>query len=480
MLSRFFFLFLLFSFGLLSAQTLSNNSLTEIQGRVYVDINENGNFDTDDVALDHVEVITTCPTETGFASTNAEGQYVQPITKGDICTLALRFENRPEIEIPVHQTIDLTQNLDALGYRTYDFRLSPRKTSDHGIQLELVRLSSFEVGRPALFELIVYNNGVFRPQDTVSLSIEAPFSFYDAVVPPIGYSNDYVSWQIPSLKPFQSWRTKLQLLVAASDQAYGNQSSGYFTASSISGNQETNFEYLIDYADQPEGGITANSKNIIGGLTYTQRSIKEGSSVLYLIRFQNTTNELVENVTIFDTLDMRLEASDFEMVNSSHPYQIIKDADNSFRWLFQDINLTDSLSDAEGSEGHILFRVPITKNVIAGESVQNKAFIKLDNHPKIMTNTAVFSVVDDSKVSLMPKGIVQLPSPNPTLGTFSLDFPDVRLDNVEVYDAQGRFVHHCALRPNRAFCDISKKPAGVYFVRVIEESNIQVYQVVRL
>ncbi len=113
----------------------------------------------------------------------------------------------------------------------------------------------------------------------------------------------------------------------------------------------------------------------------------------YLIRFQNTGNDTAFLVEVRDTLDLNLDISSFNLVTNSHPVTVFIDQSSqavSFR--FENINLTDTITNEEESHGYIKYKIRLLDGLGVSEIIENKAFIYFDENSPIETNTTLNTV----------------------------------------------------------------------------------------
>ena len=114
-----------------------------------------------------------------------------------------------------------------------------------------------------------------------------------------------------------------------------------------------------------------------------------GEDLIYTIRFQNTGNATAFDVVIRDTLDNNLAPNSFNLISSSHSSVLtttMKD-DQFLTFDFSDINLPDSTSNFDESQGYIIYRIRTLAGIAEGTIVNNSASIYFDNNPPIITNT---------------------------------------------------------------------------------------------
>ncbi|MGB0870760.1 MAG: T9SS type A sorting domain-containing protein [Flavobacteriales bacterium] len=119
------------------------------------------------------------------------------------------------------------------------------------------------------------------------------------------------------------------------------------------------------------------------------------TSLEYLIRFQNTGNDTAFIVNILDTLDTSLDLSSFELVSYSHPIQFTIQPDSrEISFLFEDINLTDTITDEPGSHGFVKYRIKTEDTIVVNTEITNEAYIYFDENPPIITNSTSNLIYD--------------------------------------------------------------------------------------
>ena len=167
--------------------------------------------------------------------------------------------------------------------------------------------------------------------------------------------------------------------------------------------------------------LSQNDKRVIGDAVFTPTEIAEGATVMYLIRFQNLGADTVYQVIVRDTLDPRLDAGTFEMVESSHNNQIVRDGSNIIRWYFDDIYLPDSASGGANSVGFILFTIQPKPFIAPGQTILNRACITFDQTTTICTNEAIiWTEADAADVGEPGKERDLSIVPNPNHGNFEV------------------------------------------------------------
>lgn len=231
-----------------------------------------------------------------------------------------------------------------------------------------------------------------------------------------------------------------------------------------------------------------NDKQVLGDAVLTPLEIAEGATATYLIRFQNTGNDTAVNLIIRDTLDPRLDFNTFEMVASSHEYQIVRDENsNIIRWFFDDIYLPDFTTGGAQSIGFVMFTVRPKPFLAPGQVILNRACMTFDQSQPICTNDAALWIDDDSSIDdprLNDRNFQVVPNPN--YGHFEVRSQLPTQQPVEtdkamcwITDLQGKTVWEGHADNSAAVSNLvslEKPTPGVYLLWIKTESLLQVEQ----
>ncbi len=189
----------------------------------------------------------------------------------------------------------------------------------------------------------------------------------------------------------------------------------------------------------------------------------------YKIRFQNTGNDTAYVVSLRDTLPAELEVTSVIPGPSSHAYTF-DIQHNVIKFLFKDINLPDSSSNVDASQGYVIFTVKMKPSLPNGTRIENRAAIYFDFNTPVITNTAVNTIHEPLMVAVeWPAAndlkIKVMPNPAVDFAVFQFDSPVE--GQFYLLDAAGRSVRQASLSGADFRLDCQTLTPGVYFFQMM-------------
>ena len=183
-------------------------------------------------------------------------------------------------------------------------------------------------------------------------------------------------------------------------------------------------------------------------LLYTPTQLATREPLDYTIRFQNIGSDTCFNAVVIDTLDDNLDLSTFEMISSSHKYNVSLTG-RTLKWTFNNILLPDSTTNEPESHGFIKYRIKPNTDLVVGDSIPNRANIYFDYEVPVITNTVVTHIGDylgideeeGSDIGNDVKGKVKI-APNPFSESTTITLPENTKGGgvFQLYDIAGKLV----------------------------------------
>ena len=199
-------------------------------------------------------------------------------------------------------------------------------------------------------------------------------------------------------------------------------------------------------------------------------------TLTYVIRFQNTGTAPAQNVYILDTLSANLDWTSFELLETSHPMQVINLGNGVLRFDYPQIWLPDSSANEPESHGHLVYRIREQATNGLGTEIFNTAHIYFDWNDAIVTNTT-YNVNTALSIEEISSDAVKV-FPNPATDWLSIQTVlDMQL--VELVDVSGKVLVSYSPQDAQTGFSLNDTKPGMYLVRIYTTSGIVCKTVVK-
>jgi uncharacterized repeat protein (TIGR01451 family) len=199
--------------------------------------------------------------------------------------------------------------------------------------------------------------------------------------------------------------------------------------------------------------------------------IQPNQQLQYVIRFQNTGTDTAFTVVIRDTLDTDLNIFTVTPGVSSHLYDFRMYGPRILEWTFNNINLPDSSTNQEGSNGFVTFHLEQVPNLAPGTEITNDADIYFDFNDPITTNTTIHRIFEGfvsvlSLEELSQNGKPLLIYPNPTTNSITITGEKNMNQSFSIFDQMGREVFKGKLNGVSTDVNLSPLSKGIYVLKI--------------
>ena len=140
-------------------------------------------------------------------------------------------------------------------------------------------------------------------------------------------------------------------------------------------------------------------------------------------------------------------------------------------WTFENIDLPDSTTNEEGSNGFLTFHVEQVPNLVPGTVIINDADIYFDFNAPITTNTTVHKIFEGfvevlNIEDLTIEGKEIFMYPNPTTNLITIQSESLMNNRFKIHDQQGREVMNGKLTGKNTEVSLGKLSRGTYTIQV--------------
>lgn len=445
------------------------DNYNQITGNAFIDLNSNTIWDVGEPALRNHTIRETATGRIG--TTRLDGSYsINLIDTGNFMVSpdSLRYFSPSPAQHLAHFTS--SPQIDSLN----DFALQTAIVVND-LQISVTRLTRFRPGFKGSYNIRYKNTGSVNLTPTITFKTD-PLTIYDSSsVVPSSSTSDSVVWNFPSLAPFDEGdiylRVSIDTAASINDTLTAFATIEPLTSDSFpQDNIDSCFAIVSGSFDPNE--ISVNRKNIFTTELATEY-------LEYTIFFQNTGNDTAFTVKINNPISDKIDASTFELLESSHAvivnYQI---TDRSFWFEYHNILLPDSFINEPGSHGYVKYRIKALPTLSGGENILNKAYIYFDYNYAIITNSVNTNVLLLTNIESAKDHLAFSLYPNPTSGNIKIEFTLDHSSQVgfEIYNAQGVRVRTVELKKyttghHLTNIDASELSDGIYLVRFTMDSK---------
>jgi uncharacterized repeat protein (TIGR01451 family) len=440
-----------------------------ITGTAYSDNNSNCVFDAGDFGLSGYMITASNGTNTYSGYTNTLGYYSIWVPSGGYTVTP---SNTANLEAACTNSYAITVNSSStVPNNNFSYVIPPI----HDVCV-YAWSSGIVPGFSGYYNVYLSNAGNQTANGSVYFVLPGILDYVSAYPAPSSISGDTIFWNYSGLIVSSSmsfsviFNTPVAAPVGTVTTAFASASVSNGTDANPGCNIYTYTRIITGSYDPNDKTVSPSGSGINGDIPLTEDEFS------YLIRFQNTGNGPAVNITVDDTLSSLLDPMSFQMLNASHNYVVEMLPGNVIRWHFDNIMLPDSNTNEAASHGHVQFKINKLNAPVAGQVVENKAYIYFDFNAPVITNTAVNTynlaaaieqqVSDNGKVSVYP-------NPFSDETTFLIRSEKVNETyTLEITDVLGKSVNKFRTNEKQFTVNRSGLQNGMYFYTITNNAGL--------
>ena len=451
------------TYGHIYKRPLDDLEAVSISGVVFEDINENGSKDSNEGLLKNIRVRTTL--NNIIAPTNDQGQF-SLITDNIL-------DNKLEVITPLYATSSTEAVLIDTISSQVQFGLSfDKEANDVGIKI--LNPFVFRPGFTNQIDLYLENFSINDQILSLDLELDEKLSLINSTFAPYTLNGNSLTYDDISLLGRE---TKIISLIFKTDvnATIGdlvNLISTINLKNQVDVNLENNLYQLIDTI---RGSFDPNDKSVQPSTSIVYNEQLSDQELLYTIRFQNTGNYPAEFVILRDTLEDNLDLNSIDVLSYSHTCEWKIKEGRVLEVVFPNINLPDSTSNKELSQGFVVFKLNLSDNLISGASIKNKASIYFDFNKPIVTETVRTNIVEPTAIKTNVQTSFTI-MPNPTNDYIILKDIPFSKANFEIFDLSGNLLSKGKVNALEELkISINHLTSGQYIILLQDNLSMKMY-----
>lgn len=447
-----------------------------ISGSIRIDNDDNGCSLSDTPAISIPIKIMHGAQSSGMTFCDENGNYTFNSTEQNI-TVMPQFDN-PYYHLSPES---FTCTFQGLGNSAIaGFCILPNGTHDD-VEISIVPVSAVRPGFDALYKIVYKNRGTTTIDGNITFNYNENLLDFVMASPQAVSTFAALNWTYTNLKPFETREITLTLNVNSPME---------IPAVNIDDVVECSAHITPEDNDEAStNNHTVLSQTVTGSYDPNEKSVSSSSQPVnnhpfplqYTIRFQNTGNEVAEDVVITDLLSDKLDINTLQMVFLSHPCHVTLAA-NKIEFAFDNINLPAASIDESNSHGYVSFQIRPIAGIQAGDVVLNQAKIYFDFNFPITTNPVSTVFYNPLYTEDFEKTNWIKCYPNPVKETLQLETSKVvNLESVRIFNALGQLLQ--TVEPTDftkiTAIDVSALTAGTYFIEMVSDRGKSTQKIIK-
>jgi len=458
----------------------------DVTGVVYVDNNNDCSYNSGDVALNAIPVVSNIALNSPSQSTTAASGYADANGMYNVLVQE-SWMTGYTVSIPSYYQFIFPST--ACSPTSYSFTTLPQVNVNFSLQCSSnVDVQAFAGSQgfarpnvPFYLTPSVSNTGCDAASGQLKLVLD-PNVVYDAsqsTNPADAVNGDTLTWNYTDLSNlsngmyWNSFMSSIHLTPTLSVNAGDSLCFHVFTNVPSADINAWNNDYA--FCIPVVNSHDPNVKEVTPRGTGNEGSIPQNTNELtYTIHFQNTGNAAAYNVSVVDTLDGDVQANSLRIVAASHAMTPEWLAPNIVRFNFYGIMLADSTSNEAASHGFVTFKISPNANLPIGTQIKNTGYIYFDFNTPVVTNTTLNTIAEPNAVAALSNdNALVAVYPNPATDAFFVNKPNVSSSgyDIRIENQLGQIVY--ALHTNQAqqTVDAPHLSSGIYMVRVVDSTT---------
>jgi uncharacterized repeat protein (TIGR01451 family) len=431
--------------------------ITSISGKIYHDINENGQLDPGEQGAAGQRIKLEPGPYYTFTTNNGYYHFV-----GDTGNAIITY-----IPFPFWYSTSASSyslHIDSAGqvFSGLDIGIKCR-TNVQDVSVYLIG-SPTRVGFDTRYWLMYKNWGTITASGTIEFQYDPVLSYLTSSITPISHTGNTLVYAYDTLGPGVQRMIRadfnVPVTVPFADTIYNYALINPIVPDTFITNNYDTLQQIIT------GSYDPNDKAVCPAGYEQWGFVQHGQRLSYTLRFQNTGNDTAFNVVLRDTISPHLDLGTILFEASSHNMYCEMHPGNEIYFIFPNILLPDSNVNEPESHGFVRYSISPNTGLTDGTVVTNTAYIFFDYNPAVVTNTTLNTFVTNIPVVKPILEVLKtLAFPNPSSDYIYINLP-VLTSKVEVYNSAGSLVQQ--IIPNKQVVEIGIKdlPMGVYIVKL--------------
>ncbi|MCC6279939.1 MAG: T9SS type A sorting domain-containing protein [Saprospiraceae bacterium] len=428
-------------------------------GKVFMDVNGNGQQETNEQGLNNI--VVNAGQSSVLGPTYDQGNFSLLLNSS---AHSLSVDQVPPYYTVLPVVVAIPPGTDTIP--DIIFAVQPQELVNDAV-ISLVPTAAFRAGYDNTLHLAVKNAGTLPSSGRLKLVVDPLLTVLNVGPVADETSGDTLIWNYSDLASLTEWKVLMEVNIAVVPPE---------TPLSVWASVETQAD-----ADLANNTVLLN-ESVVTSFDPNDKSVSErdipaetadSEELTYTIRFQNLGNTETDFITVRDTLSEALDAASVRVLAASHFYEWSIEEGRILVFRFNPIHLTPANVDSLRSQGFVQFSARLKPDLQPGDEISNTAHIYFDFNPAVVTNTVESSiqVVSTFEPASKSGAINIFPNPAGNRATFRLPEEIIGEGRIEIFSAGGRLVYATKAQGSLQEIDLTNMSSGTYWCRWQTESE---------
>lgn len=441
------------------------NTCSALTGLAWIDANANCTYDVGEqyLAGHFMKITDTANSIVYYAAVDTNGVY--NIEVPDNFTYQIELANIPGSIVPVCPVTGIAYEAVS-GTGTFTNNFGYECTTGNTDFSVAGWANLFRPGHTRHFVVTATTNNFCATYPATVTLVLHPLLTYASTTygPAPSVAGNVLTWNVSSLSQLNSLYSYMMVtcdsFAVLGDTLCNTLYITYTGTDSITVNDTADICRLVSNSYDP------NDKSVFPAGDGALGLIPNGTTLSYLVNFQNTGNDTAYDVVIVDSINSNLNINTFQLLEASHPVNVTWLAGNVINFRFENIYLPDSNTNEPLSHGFVSYKIDALPGLADGATITNTAHIYFDFNPAIVTNTTLNTIDIPTSVRNISNGsLTARVFPNPANNELAITTDNASF-SAQLFDMVGRPVATSVTNNGKAVMNTSSLASGMYILHI--------------
>ncbi len=370
-----------------------------------------------------------------------------------------------QVTCPANQTIsDTIAQFLVNDYMPKSFGINCTAVPGFDLAEHVSGRAGLDFHRP---KITITNSNCNVQNPTLTMHYSPKYSFVSSSPAPASNTGQTLTWNLNNISMINQAQVYTSFVLSGPATAGDTIHTTYYLTPTTGDIDTTNNMVII--IDTIHQSCDPNHKEVL-----PEGDILAGTTLRYVIEFENVGNAPAQNIHILDTLSNNVILGSLKILSSTHKVYYTKLEDglghSIAKFDFPAINLPDT-SHHDSCSGNVIYTIQTKPGLPDGTYITNRAGIYFDFNDVVMTNEATNVIGIPQSVNTLSNVTHTNLYPNPVADILTINTDATVYNSVEISNTIGQLMLQQNIKQNETKVNVKTLPAGIYFATLKGEGG---------